>query len=279
MTLSTDLNGLFPDARAQETYRRYAWTLMRAICDYFGVGPEDGSVLFDLDAQGNAHRLEEAPLEKRQALRALGLDWPLRAAASMAGLRRLENFQACIEAVMADKVPGDLIETGVWRGGACIFARGILDALGGADRTVWLADSFQGLPEPDGRFAADRHSDLHAYPELAVSLDQVKAQFDRFNLMSDKVQFLKGWFKDTLATAQAGPFAIARLDGDMYGSTMDALIGLYHRISPGGFIIIDDYGAVEACRQAVSDFRAERCIDTEIVPIDWTGVYWRLPRH
>jgi hypothetical protein len=194
----------------------------------------------------------------------------------MAGLRRLENFQACIEAVMADKIPGDIIETGVWRGGACIFARGILDALGGADRTVWLADSFQGLPEPDGRFDADRDSDLHAYPELAVSLDQVKAQFDRFNLMSDKVQFLKGWFKDTLASAQAGPFAIARLDGDMYGSTMDALVGLYHRISPGGFIIIDDYGAVEACRQAVSDFRAKHHISAEIVPVDWTGVYWRL---
>jgi O-methyltransferase len=277
MTLSTDFDALFPDARARETYRRYAWTLMRAICDYFGVGPQDGSVLFDLDADGQAYRLDDAPLEKRQALRALGLDWPLRAAASMAGLRRLENFQACIEAVMADKIPGDIIETGVWRGGACIFARGILDALGGADRTVWLADSFQGLPEPDGRFAADSHSNLHVYQELAVSMDQVKAQFDRFNLMSDKVRFLKGWFKDTLATAQAGPFAIARLDGDMYGSTMDALVGLYHRISPGGFIIIDDYGAVEACRQAVSDFRAEHQIDAEIVPIDWTGVYWRLP--
>jgi O-methyltransferase len=65
------------------------------------------------------------------------------------------------------------------------------------------------------------------------------------------------------------------VDGDLYESTMDALTALYPRLSPGGFCIVDDYGALEACRRAVHDFRASHGIGDPIVPIDWTGVFWR----
>jgi O-methyltransferase len=276
MTAPDPLEQLWPDARARAVYRHYAWTLMRAVIDYFGVGEQDGSVLFDLDETGNAARILAADLSQRQHIRAQGLDWPLRNAASMSGLKRLENFQFCLEQVVADRVPGDVIETGVWRGGACIFARAILDALGEPDRLVWLADSFAGLPPPDGRYEADNSSTLHDIPELRVSVEQVKAQFDRFGVRGDGARFLKGWFADTLMTGAPGPFAIARLDGDMYASTMDALEGLYHKVSPGGFVIIDDYGAVPACRQAVEDFRTRQNITDPIQTIDWTGVYWRV---
>ncbi len=68
---------------------------------------------------------------------------------SMIGLKRLNNFQFCIEQTIQDEVPGDIIETGVWRGGACILARGVLKAYGVKDRKVWVADSFQGLPAPN----------------------------------------------------------------------------------------------------------------------------------
>ena len=93
--------------------------------------------------------------------------------------------------------------------------------------------------------------------------------------MDDQVCFLKGWFKDTLPTAPIEKLAILRLDGDMYESTMDGLRSLYHKLSPGGFLIVDDYGAVDACREAVCDFRNEHGIDDEIVKIDWGGVYWQ----
>lgn len=61
----------------------------------------------------------------------------------------------------------------------------------------------------------------------------------------------------------------------MYESTLDGLANLYPKLSTGGYIIVDDYGAVPACEQAVHDYRASHDIDEEILPIDWTGVYWQ----
>ena len=108
-----------------------------------------------------------------------------------------------------------------------------------------------------------------------MSLDQVKANFARYDLLDDRVQFLKGWFKDTLPHAPISRLAVMRLDGDLYESTMDALTALYPKLSPGGYVIIDDYGAINACRQAVHDFRNTHGIEDPIQEVDWTGAYWR----
>ena len=204
-----------------------------------------------------------------------GRGWP-ELAHTMIGRRRMDNLRMCVETVIRDGVPGDLIETGVWRGGACIFMRGILKAHGCTDRRVWVADSFEGLPPPDvARAPADKGDKHHRYDALAVSLEQVRANFSAYGLLDEQVQFLKGWFKDTLPGAPIGQLAVCRLDGDMYESTDDALRSLYDKLQPGGFLVVDDYGAVPACRQAVEDFRRERDITDPIQPIDWTGVYWR----
>ena len=69
--------------------------------------------------------------------------------------------------------------------------------------------------------------------------------------------------------------ALLRLDGDLYESTMDALVHLYPKLEPGGYLIVDDYGDIPACRQAVHDYRSRHGITEEIEPIDWTGVFWR----
>jgi O-methyltransferase len=209
------------------------------------------------------------------AARAEGRDWPADAD-TMIGLKRLDNLQFCIEQVLRDGVPGHLIETGVWRGGACIFMRAALKAYGDSTREVWVADSFEGLPKPDGRYEEDEgdsHSLLNEY--LGVPLDQVKANFARFELLDDRVRFLKGWFKDTLPTAPINKIAILRLDCDMYSSTMDSLQNLYPRVSAGGYVIVDDYGGIDACRRAVDDFRRTLEIQTPLIPIDWSGIYWR----
>ena len=154
--------------------------------------------------------------------------------------------------------PGDLIETGVWRGGATIFMRAILKARGVTDRLVWVADSFAGLPPPDtARYPQDEGITLHQFPQLAVPLERVQDNFRRYGLLDEQVRFLKGWFRDTLPTAPIERLAILRLDGDLYESTIQALDSLYHKLSVGGFVIVDDYGNVAACRQAVHDFRAE----------------------
>ncbi len=214
------------------------------------------------------------PRRFSQQERHQGRIWP-GYADTMIGKHRLDNIQECVEAVLRDKVPGDLIETGVWRGGACILMRAILAAYGVTNRKVFVADSFQGLPEPDeAKYPADKGDTHHVHEFIAVSQEDVEGNFKKYGLLDDQVVFLKGWFKDTLPTAPIENIAVMRLDGDMYSSTIDALNSLYPKLSSGGFCIIDDY-ALKGCKQAVSDYRAEHGITAPIVTIDWTGVYWR----
>jgi len=207
-------------------------------------------------------------------LRELGRDWPSKAH-SMIGTRRMSNLRQVTEYVIATNVPGDFIETGVWRGGACIMARAIMKAYGVLDRRVWVADSFCGLPAPNPKYAADNNDKHHSYPELAVSLDEVKSNFAKYDLLDEQVIFLKGWFSETLPQADIKQLAVLRLDGDMYESTIDGLTHLYDKLSYGGFVVVDDFGAVEGCRRAVVDFRKERGIEDRIQNIDGIGAFWR----
>jgi O-methyltransferase len=208
-------------------------------------------------------------------LREHGWDWPSKGF-TMIGLKRLRNLRAVIESVIGTNVPGDIMETGVWRGGAGIMARAVLAAYGVGDRRVILADSFAGLPPPNAAaYPADAGSAFHTYAELAVPLDEVKRNFAKFGLLDEQVVFLPGWFKDTLASAPVEQLAVLRLDGDMYESTIQALESLYDRVSTNGWIVIDDYEVVPACRAAVHDYLAARKLTPEIYPIDGVGVFFR----
>lgn len=206
-------------------------------------------------------------------LREKGLDRPARAH-SMIGLRRMENLQDCIETVLRSEVPGDLIETGVWRGGATIFMRGVLKAYGDTRRTVWVADSFEGLPKPDPvQYPVDAGDRLHLRADLRVGVEQVKHNFRQYGLLDDQVQFLVGWFKDTLPAAPIDQLSVLRLDGDMYESTIQALEPLYPKLSIGGFCIVDDY-SLPRTRQAIHDYRDANGIKDEIIDIDGESAYW-----
>jgi hypothetical protein len=207
-------------------------------------------------------------------------------AVSMLPLARFDNMQFCIADVVAANVQGDLIETGVWRGGATIFMRAILKALGITDRMVWVADSFEGLPEPDPhKFpveAKTHHGAVmtKAYNHFAASLDEVQSNFTAYGVLDGQVRFLKGWFKDTLPGAPIGRLAIMRLDGDYYESTMDALTNLYDKLSIGGYAIIDDYGedSWTYCRKAVDDFRRARGIEEPMIRVDSKCFFWQRSR-
>lgn len=194
---------------------------------------------------------------------------------TMLSLKRLDNVQMCVETVLRENVGGDFIETGVMRGGTVILMRAILKAYGVKDRVVWAADSFEGLPPPNPeKYAADAGAAWHLRPLTEVGVEHVKRNFSRYGLLDDQVKFLRGWFRDTLPTAPVGPLAVLRLDGDLYESTMDALVPLYPKLSKGGFIIIDDYN-LPMCKLAVDDYRRENGITDPIVVIDDAGVYWR----
>jgi len=211
-----------------------------------------------------------------QRARELGLDWPAEAE-TMIGMKRLTSLQHCVETVLAEDIPGDLIECGVWRGGSCILMRAVLAAYGDHSRTVWLADSFQGVPRSDPEnYKADRGIRLDRFAAvLGVSEADVRVNFERYGLLDDRVRFLPGWFKDTLQDAPIQRISVLRLDGDLYESTIQALDALYPRLSPGGFCIVDDYLAIQACEQAVTDYLAKHGIVAEIVNIDGSAVLWR----
>jgi O-methyltransferase len=216
-------------------------------------------------------RNENLSVQRMHVKREEGKDWP-KYAETMIGAQRLSNIQQCMETILWEGIPGDMIETGVWRGGAVIFMRAVLKAYSVTDRIVYAADSFEGLPPPSYR--EDGGDGHHLHEELSVSLEEVKNNFDRYGMLDDQVQFLKGWFADTLPRAPIERLALLRLDGDMYGSTMDALQPLYDKVSPGGFVIVDDY-ALDGCRRAIGDFRKQRGITDEIVPINKASVFWR----
>ena len=204
-----------------------------------------------------------------------GLNWP-DTGVTMIGWKRLTQLEHCVNEILDSNIPGDFIETGVWRGGACIFMRYLLNRRNVTDRIVWVADSFRGLPEPDKeRFPQDHASDLHTYPILAVGEEEVKMNFQRHNVPLEGVKFIKGWFKESMPVAPVRKLAILRLDGDMYESTIEVLSYLYPKLVKGGYCIIDDYGAIPACRQAVEDYRLSNGIRDEIISIDYTGVYWK----
>jgi hypothetical protein len=191
------------------------------------------------------------------SLREVGRDWP-SIAHTMIGVKRLRNLRTIVETVIRSGVPGDLIEAGVWRGGACILMRAVLQVYGITDRHVWIADSFKGVPPPNAEtYPADRESTYHTFFDLSVPVDTVRRNIDKYGLLDGQIVFLEGWFKDTLPTAPIERLAVLRLDGDLYESTIVALNALYDKVSVGGYVIVDDYHVVAGCRKAISDFLAD----------------------
>jgi len=201
-------------------------------------------------------------------------------ALTMCSPTHLNNTQFCIEDCLARGVPGDFVECGVWRGGMSIFMRGVLAAHEVTDRTVWVVDSFQGLPKPPANSVDEvmyNFPDVVNVERFCVDLPKVKANFARYGLLDEQVKFLPGWFKDTLPSAPIEQVAVLRLDGDYYTSTWDTLANLYPKLSPGGYVIIDDWGLGDLCgeQEAVLDYRREQQITDEILPVDYHTAYWR----
>ena len=244
--------------------------LKRILLD--GVTPDIANAFFSTKAfPDDSLMLREValPLDYN---RTEGSDWPSKAH-TMIGLKRLNNLNRCLDIVRANNISGDFIETGVWRGGACIFMQ-MYCRLYNLNRRVFVADSFQGMPVPAGN-PSDVNNPHHIYNHvLAISKAEVESNFKAYNALDSNVIFLEGWFKDTLPNnPYINKLSLLRLDGDMYLSTSNVLNSLWDKLETGGAIIIDDY-ALEGCRNALHDFRNYRGITTEIRIIDRGGAYW-----
>lgn len=205
-----------------------------------------------------------------------GLDWPIHAE-TMIGLERLNQLHSALDTIEQEKIPGNILEAGVWRGGSVIFAALYL-AVWESERKVFAADSFQGLPLPrKGEFPADSGDKHYLYDYLSVSLEQVKDNFASYQVPMENVIFVKGFFSETLEKLECGPLAILRMDGDMYESTWQTLHHLFDKVSPGGFVIIDDW-ELQGAQAAVKDFLESRNLDPSIQKIKGAGAYFRLPK-
>jgi O-methyltransferase len=236
------------------------------------------------------------PAEFDLAARLAGQDHPGEAH-TMIGLGRLDSLQELAEDVITRGVPGDFVEAGVGRGGAVIFMRGVLRAHGVADRVVWAADSFGEFPR-SREAGITRRSYTSAYwdemtrlarrepagfqeflAQVAAgnSYAEVRDHFDRYGLLDGQVRFLRGWFCDTLPAAGIKSIALLRVDGDLYDSTYQALRGLYPRLAPGGYVVIDDYHTFTECQEAVTDYLDEAGICPGLTDVDEACVYWRRP--
>jgi hypothetical protein len=228
------------------------------------------------------------------AKRVAGGDRPSQAH-TMIGLNRLDNLQQLIGTVIRDRVPGDLIETGVARGGAAIFMRAVLKAYDVTDRRVFVADSFGSFPRsaesgitrrsyssPVWRQMGEAYQrEPAAFERMAgelragTSYDEVRDTFARYGMLDDQVCFLPGWFSETLRTAPIAALGLLRIDADLYDSTREALIRLYPKVSPGGYTVVDDYHTFAECREAVDEYLAgQQSIELRVVD---EAVYWRKP--
>lgn len=212
------------------------------------------------------------------ACKADGRNWKgrvTRFSHTMVGMRRLQNLEWCAARVFLDGVAGDFMEAGVCQGGASIFMRALQVAHHEDHRRIWVADSFQGLPEPSSEFDQGYEFQEARQPWLAATLEAVQDNFRTYGLLSEQVRFLPGWFADTLEGAPVEALAVLRIDADLYASTRDVLLALYDKVASGGFIIVDDYHAFPPCRRAVDEFREQRGITEPLIRIDWTAIFWR----
>lgn len=206
-----------------------------------------------------------------------GYDWPANAK-TMVGLNRLSNVEFCLNNVITNSIEGDFVETGVWRGGVIILMAALLELNGVSDKNIWAFDSFEGMPIPNPQaYPMDAKSRLHKQRILKASMEDVINNFKAYDIGTERVHFVKGWFKDTipLYKNEISKISLLRLDADYYESTILALEHLYPKVSVGGYVIIDDFNAFQYCKAAVLDYRKRFNITEPILEIDKEAVYWK----
>lgn len=194
---------------------------------------------------------------------------PLARPATLLTRNQLDLVERCVVSVEKRGVPGDFIEAGVWRGGVIILLRALLKAYGIAGRRVFAADSFAGIPK-NARAVGDPVDEWR--DRWIASLEDVRENIKRFGLLDDRIEFVPGFFADTLKGLANQKFALMRLDSDSYDSVEESLVYLYPLLSTGGIVIIDDWHLV-GCKQAVLNYRARHRIAAELKTFDGNA-YW-----
>lgn len=203
-------------------------------------------------------------------------------ALSMTSMEAKYALYGAVNYVIDSDVPGDLVECGVWKGGSCLLMAETMVGRGKTDRRIYLYDTFAGMPEPEdvdvrASTGAKAHAKWRAlqrddHNEWCYSpLDEVKANLAQTDYPQDQFVFVPGKVEETIPGRIPDKIAILRLDTDWYESTRHELVHLFPRISRGGILIIDDYGAFDGSRRAVDEYLEEKGIKLFLQRLDFTA--------
>jgi hypothetical protein len=179
-------------------------------------------------------------------------------------------------------VTGDVVECGVWRGGSMMAVAKTLLAAGGADRDLYLCDTFAGMTAPTaedldhrGRPAsvrfAERTDGEQSSDWCRAGIDDVRANLALTGYPAGRLHFVPGMVEQTIPAQAPDTIALLRLDTDWYTSTRHELVHLWPRLVSGGVCIIDDYGHWQGSRQAVDEYLAEQGIRVLMHRLDYSG--------
>jgi O-methyltransferase len=196
-----------------------------------------------------------------------------------------ERIYALIEAVryvVHSAIPGAIVECGVWRGGSMMAAALALKSLNAVERDLYLFDTFEGMPKPQ-----EVDVDLKSNPAMSFfsrtqigedssgycrsTLEEARVNMASIGYSSEKIHFCKGKVESTIPGSAPEQIAVLRLDTDWYESTKHELIHLYPLLSPGGILIIDDYGHWRGSRKATDEYIKEYAPSLFLGRIDYTG--------
>lgn len=213
----------------------------------------------DVSSEGGC----SATLAYEVGLRDWGLDWPPRGF-SMIGRARLLNLKGAIEAVNREEIAGNIVELGVWRGGAMMLASAV-NIESDFKRDIYLFDAFASLQDYET-----------ASGFLAVSEEDVRRAFSDFGLLNEHIYFVKGLFTKTLPTwDKSNHIAVLRVDSNFYDSYQDAMYYLFDQVSVGGIVIFDDILSHQPVMDLWEDFKKDQQLDIELVQIDFHSAWFR----
>jgi hypothetical protein len=184
-----------------------------------------------------------------------------------------------VRVILKQNIPGDFVECGVWKGGTAFLMAELLKQAGIEDRKVWLFDSFDGMPQVEDIDGATAKAEANN-PNSFLSAEKSKASIDEVRRSANDlglapyIEFVQGWFAETLAPAcsRMGPVALLHIDCDWYSSVRCCLENLYDQVADGGFIFLDDYYHYDGCTIAIHEFLAKRGLPFRIETVE--GKQW-----
>lgn len=200
---------------------------------------------------------------------------------TMTSVERMYALYQAVRYVAANRLPGDFVECGVWKGGSAVVAALTFLQQDERERAFYLYDTYEGMSEPSARdvsiqghapaqnWDVIRGSDSRIF--CANKLDDARGALAATAYPPERLHFVRGKVEDTIPATIPERIAILRLDTDWYESTHHELVHLYPRLVAGGVLIIDDYGHWRGAREAVDGYFAERGVAPLLQRIDYTG--------